>query len=130
MIERTTEQLETAIDETRITYEDTGYGVRIHGGPFACEFESEVDPIEFYKTIGSVDDPWKLFAIKHPSDNGGKYVKIAGVFQPNGTKIDLEIWSSAFRVYVREDAPESRVAKFLEAVDDVYGIDLKFPADN
>lgn len=138
------ETLTRKIDSTRITYPNREHGVGISGSPFTCTFSQSVDPRAFCEDILTTDAPWQMFGVKtrladtetdsNETAANGEYWKVVGTLfhvtnddVHGSSKISLEIAPKWIRVYVKADCSASRVAEFIESIDDEYGVTVNFP---
>jgi hypothetical protein len=127
--------LEEQIEDNRITYSGAGSGVTLSGAPFLCEFDTEVNPREFCDTISTPDPPWEMFGATIETKPG--YFTVAGcLYHTDGdgvsdsSKITLEVCSEWVPVYVKEGCSIDRVVSFVEALDDEYGVVVRFGDGN
>lgn len=120
--------LSKKINQTRITYPEHEYGVRIEGAPFICEFESPVRPELVCDTLCTVEEPWELFGVK--TQIGDEYWKVKGnLFHVMNEHLvgvspfTVEIAPEWVRMYVKEGCCEDRAAEFVKNLDQEYGLE-------
>lgn len=122
------------IEDTRITYEDVGHGVRIHGNAFFAEFPDRVGPEAFCDDVRTAEDPWKLFGIKTQLQDD--YWKVTGNLWHvedeeivDASPITFEVWADGIRIYVKEGCSAERAAEFVEVLKDEYDVEVTFADD-
>jgi len=127
--------VESKIEATRITYPEREHGVTISGSPFVCEFHDPVSPKEFCGTITTVDDPWRMFGVR--TQLSEEYWKVVGnLFHVENDELvgvsqfSIEVAPEWMRVYVKNECSAERVAEFVRALDNEYGIETKFPSED
>ncbi|WP_254810640.1 hypothetical protein [Natronosalvus amylolyticus] len=125
------ETLARKIDETRITYESVGSGVRIHGQTFTLEFADSLEPEVFCDTLSTPDEPWQMFGLT--SQIGDDYHKLLGTLihvedgeVVDASKITLEVSPAWARVYVKEACCEHRAAEFVQSVCEEFDAEPLF----
>lgn len=128
------QNLVSKIESARIKYPDEEGTPAITGGPFIVYFEDSVRPVDFCEQVSTPDDPWQMFGVSMPLSHN--YRKLCGTLihvedgeVAGASEITLEIKDEWMRVYVPEDSSPTRVADFLHAVDDEFGIETTEFAD-
>ena len=119
------------IESTRITYPEREHGVTVRGAPFTCDFETPVTPEEFCDDVTTANDPWRMFGVKMQLADG--YWKVAGTLfhvtddeVKDASKISFEVSAEWMRIYVKEGSSADRVAEFVTALDEQYGVAVTF----
>lgn len=125
------DDLAQRIEDTRITYPDCEGGVTIRGSPFTCEFPDPVNPPAFCDSVTTAEMPWRMFGLK--TQIGDDYWKVVGTLfhveageVVDSSRIAFEVAPEWMRVYVKEDCSAARVAEFVRALHDEYGVKVTF----